>query len=132
MQTRIRFLWQLCLGVLVPCTCATAKPSEIAEVRRASQAFLAEIQRQDFTSVMLRWFAKGAFTNPLTRQITAFTGGDFNAPPERIRQYVAETLTKIAKSAQNSKTICFASAAIKDGLVSGVQPDNDQSSTGSC
>ncbi|HEU0124313.1 MAG TPA: hypothetical protein VFQ91_27530 [Bryobacteraceae bacterium] len=74
---------------------------------------------------MLRWFANGAFTNPVTRQITAFTGGDFHATPERIRQYVADTLTGIAKSAQNAKTICSAPAAIRDGFVSGIQPDND-------
>lgn len=125
MQTRIRLLRTLCLCVLVPSTWATAKGHEIAEVRQASQAFIAGFQRQDLTSEMLRWFANGAFTNPVTRQITAFTGGDFNAPPERIRQYVAETLTRISTSARNAKTICSASAAIKDSLISGIQPDND-------
>lgn len=124
MQTRIRFLRTLCLGELVPSTWAPAKGREIAEVRQASQAFIAGFQRQDSTSEMLRWFANRAFTNPVTRQITAFTGGDFNAPPERIRQYVAETLTRISTSARNAKTICSAQA-IKDSLISGIQPDND-------
>jgi hypothetical protein len=125
MQTRIRFLWTLGLGVVMPPAMATAESSEITQVRQTSHAFISGIQRQDFPSEMFRWFANGAFTNPATRQITAFTGGDFNATPARIRQYVAETLARIATSTQNSRTRCFAPAAIKDELASGIQPDND-------
>jgi hypothetical protein len=95
------------------------------EVRRSSQEFVAGIQRQDSPAAMLRWFADGAFSNPVTRQITAFTGGNANAKTSVIRQYVAETLARAAAPLREPKARCPDPSAIKDVLGPGLQPDND-------
>jgi hypothetical protein len=117
--------WIFLLGLLLTPPVGMGNEDDVTEVRRTSQAFLAELQRQTPPEKMLRWFADEAFRNSVTRQITAFTGGDFRAPPWRIRQYVAETLGKAARSAANPKAKCPDPAVIKESLVPGLRPDND-------
>lgn len=74
---------------------------------------------------MLRWFAAEAFTNAVTRQITGFTGGDSGAPHARIRQYVAEVLSRARRPAENATDRCPDPVMVRDSLINGIRPDND-------
>jgi hypothetical protein len=126
MQTSVRCCarWLIALCALLLPALATAGSDELGEVRRVSQSFVAGLQRREPAAAMLNWFSAEAFTNPVTRQITVFTGGDVNAPPARIRQYVAETLDR-AGAARSVKARCPDTSVIRDSLLPGLRPDND-------
>lgn len=121
---RCRRLQWVLVGLLLSPAFGTKQLDDIGEVRRAATAFLSGLQHGESQSRMLRWFAAEAFTNPVTRQVTAFTGGDFNASPIRIREYVAETL-KAATPTANVDQRCPDPTVVAEDLLSGLKPDND-------
>jgi len=75
-------------------------------------------------------FSREAFDNPVTRQIVAFTGGEFDAPPRQIRVHVADALRTVIAANSEPGAACPDRALMRGSLQEGIEPDNDLNADG--